>query len=166
MLMATGTAIWYHKGKPLVPIRWVLLKDPEGNGEPAALLCTDLEMEPTNIIDSFIRRWTIEVTFQEVRTHMGVETQRQCSDKAIARTTPCLLAAFSITALWADKLQRSNRLPLEPTAWYQKKLPTFSDALAAVRSQIWNKNILGTSVIAQISSQWLPFLIGRLARAA
>ena len=103
MLLTSGTAVWYHSGMEPVPVRWVLLKDPGGKGEPAALLCTDLEVEGMDIVNYFIRRWTVEVTFREVRAHLGVETQRQWSDKAIARATPCLMGLFSITALWADK---------------------------------------------------------------
>lgn len=77
MQVATGTALWYHSGKQPVPIRWVLLKDPEGKLETSALLSTDLSLTAQQIITYFARRWAMEVTFQEVRTHLGVETQRQ-----------------------------------------------------------------------------------------
>lgn len=139
MLVATATAIWYHSGMTPVAIRWVLLKDPEGKKEPAALLGTDLQMQAACIINYFIRRWTLEITFEETRAHLGVETQRQWSDQAIARSTPCLMGLFSITALWADSLQNKSSIEVQQTAWYHKKLPTFSDALATVRSQIWKE---------------------------
>ena len=92
-----------------------------------------------------MRRWRVEVTFQEVRAHLGVETQRQWSDKAIARTTPCLLALFSIVALLADQLPPRERRRAAATAWYAKPRPTFSDALAAVRREIWQEQRLVTS---------------------
>jgi hypothetical protein len=76
----------------------------------------------------------IEVTFQEARRHLGLETQRQCSDAAIARTTPVLLALFSVVTLLAARLVRDGRLPLRTAAWYAKRTPTFSDALAVVRA--------------------------------
>lgn len=170
MLLASGTAVWYHSGMQPVPLRWVLLKDPAGKGEPAALLCTDLMVEGMAVVNYFIRRWTVEVTFREVRTHLGVETQRQWSDKAIARSTPCLMGLFSITALWADKLQGSEGIAVEQTGWYQKKIPTFSDALAAVRRQLWDSHHYCTSgskgQIVEISTHWLNFLTLTLARAA
>jgi hypothetical protein len=85
----------------------------------------------------FLYRWQVEVTFQEVRTHLGVETQRQWSDKAIARTTPVLLGLLSWVTLLAHHSQTNGTLTIRQAAWYKKTLPTFSDALAVVRSRIW-----------------------------
>ena len=133
----SSTAIWYHNGMPAVPIRWVLIRDPKGQFETRALLCTDLCAEPLQILQWFVRRWRVEVTFQEVRTHLGVETQRQWSDKAIARVTPILLGLFSWITLLAHQSQTKDGLPVRQTAWYLKTTPTFSDAIALVRSQIW-----------------------------
>ncbi len=93
--LASCTAVWYHKGKAPVPIRWVLIRDPQGDIQPQALLCTDLRIEAPQIIEWFVLRWQLEVTFHEVRSHLGVETQRQWSDLAIARTTPALFGLFS-----------------------------------------------------------------------
>jgi hypothetical protein len=101
--VASATAAWRHGGLPVVPIRWVLVRDPEHRFATQALLCTDPAQEPARIIAWFVRRWQVEVTFQAVRAHLGVETQRQWSDTAIARTTPCLLALFSIVTLLAAR---------------------------------------------------------------
>lgn len=170
MEIATGTAVWYHSGKEPVPIRWVLIRDPEGKRDPAALLSTDLTMNALEIVTHFIQRWNEEVTFKEVRTHLGVETQRQWSDKAIARETPALMALFSITTLWADKLHDAGKLVVEQTAWYHKTKATFSDALAAVRKQLWANHDFCTSEIAgqtlKIPVHWLNFLTDRLARVS
>lgn len=145
MLVCTDIAIWYKSAMPPVTLRWVLIKDPQGLMEPKALQCTDLNLQPIDIINYFIRRWTIEVTFEEVRAHLGVETQRQWSDKAIARTTPVLMGSYSIVTLWADKLQQKQQIHVKATAWYQKSLPTFSDAMASVRKQIWRSQKFLTS---------------------
>ena len=128
----------FHYGKPVVPIRWVLIRDPQGKFETRALLCTDQTVTPIQILNWFVRRWQVEVTFQEVRAHLGVETQRQWSDLAIARTTPVLLGLFSWVTLLAHQSQTDGKLPIRQAAWYAKSLPTFSDAIALVRSQIWN----------------------------
>jgi hypothetical protein len=128
MNIATATAVWYHSGKPVVPLRWVLLCDPEGKLAPMALLSTDLKLSAERIVTYFVRRWSVEVTFEEVRAHLGVETQRQWSDKAIDRTTPVLLGLFSIIALLADKLQKQGKLQIATSAWYKKEKPSFSDA--------------------------------------
>lgn len=135
--IASSTAVWYHAGMPAVPIRWVLIRDPKGRFEPQALLCTDLDVEPVQIIQWFRMRWQLEVTFEEVRAHLGVETQRQWSDNAILRTTPALFALFSIVTILADQLQKQQPFVLPNTAWYHKPLPTFSDALASVRQRLW-----------------------------
>jgi hypothetical protein len=135
--IATGTALWYYRGSPAVAIRWVLVRDPSGKRETRAFLSTDLSMDALEIIQLYVRRWAVEVTFEESRRHLGIETQRQWSDLAIRRTTPCLLGAFSITALAADRLHASQELRVRCASWYQKRLPTFSDALASVRRHLW-----------------------------
>jgi hypothetical protein len=145
MRLATGTAVWYHSGKPVVPLRWVLLQDPEGKLAPMALLSTDRELSAQMIVTYFVRRWSIEVTFEEVRAHLGVETQRQWSDKAIDRTTPVLLGIFSIITLLADKLQKQGKLSIATSAWYKKEKPSFSDAIAAVRRLLWQNMNFSTS---------------------
>lgn len=136
--ITTGTAVWFHGGLPVVPIRWVLVRDPEGKLDPKAFLCTDPALDPITILRYFVRRWQIEVTFEEARRHLGMESQRQWSDLAIARTTPCLLGLFFVVALVAERLHRQGRLRIRQSAWYEKPLPTFSDALAAVRREFWH----------------------------
>ncbi|WP_043343185.1 IS701 family transposase [Belnapia moabensis] len=137
--ICSDTAVWYHAGLPVVPIRWVLLRDPGRRFDPQALLCTDLAQEPLQIVRWFVQRWQLEVTFREVRDHLGVETQRQWSDKAIARTTPCLLGLFSIVTLLASCLNSRAQLRVSASAWYHKQRPTFADSLAAVRREIWSE---------------------------
>lgn len=143
--ITSATAVWHHSGLPVVPIRWVLIRDPQKGFEPQALLCTDPARDPAQIVTWFVRRWQVEVTFQEARAHLGVETQRQWSDRAIARTTPSLLALFSIVTLLATRLPARERRQVAATAWYPKPQPTFSDALAAVRCAIWREERLSTS---------------------
>jgi hypothetical protein len=143
--IATGTALWYYRGNPAVPIRWVLVRDPLGKHEARAFLSTALEMEPLEILRHYVSRWAIEVTFAEVRRHLGVETQRQWSDLAIARSTPCLFGLFSIVTLLAHRLDQHRALPVRRAAWYRKSLPTFSDALAAVRRHLWTCEIMSQS---------------------
>ena len=95
---------------PPVPIRYVLVRDPLGKLAPQALLCTDLTADPVQIVSWFVLRWQLETTFQEVRTHRGVETQRQWSELAILRTTPALLGLFSLVTLLAH--QQADGQPL------------------------------------------------------
>jgi hypothetical protein len=136
--IASETAVWYSTGLPAVPIRWVLIRDPEGGFEPQALLCTGLEADPQEIVSWFVRRWQLEVTFQEARRHLGFETQRQWSEMAIRRTTPALLGLFSLIALFAHRWTREASGTFRRQAtWYRKRHPTFADALAVVRKELW-----------------------------
>ena len=135
MKVVLQPAVWYHTGRPLVSIRWVLIQAPLGKYEPIALLSTDTTLCPNQIANRYVRRWRMEVTFEEVRAHPSVETQRQWSDKAIARTTPMLVGLFSWITLAARLPVQQNQVEVRQAAWYQKPLATLSDAIAWVRHQ-------------------------------
>jgi hypothetical protein len=122
---------------PPLPIRRVLVRDPQGEFDPQALLCTDMMADPVQVLEWFVLRWRLEVTWQEARTHLGLETQRQWNAKAIARTTAALLGLFSIVMLMAGQLAQEHALPVRQAAWYRKSLPTFVDAIAIVRQHLW-----------------------------
>jgi hypothetical protein len=136
--IASATAVWYSTGLFAVPIRWVLIRDPEGGFETQALLCTDLSADPERIVRWYVMRWQLEVTFQEARRHLGFATQRQWSELAIQRTTPALLGLFSLIALCAHRWMRQAAGTFRSrAAWYRKRHPTFADALAVVRKELW-----------------------------
>ena len=135
--ISSETAVWYSTGLFAVPVRWVLIRDPWREFKTQALLCTDLEVDPHKIVSWFVMRWQLEVTFQEVRRHLGFETQRQWSELAIQRTTPALLGLFSVITLFAHRQMRQAVGVFRRAAWYDKKRPTFSDALALVRKELW-----------------------------
>jgi hypothetical protein len=167
---ATGIVLWYYRGNPAVPIRWVLVRDPLGQFETRAFASTDVDMEPLTILRHYVSRWAVEVTFEEARRHLGIESQRQWSDLAIARTTPCLLGIFSIVTILADRLHQKGLLHVRQAAWYTKSLPTFSDALASVRRHLWSSPILSHSRVGEdcdfISDPLFQRLTDALAYAA
>lgn len=115
--VSTDTAVWYHTGLPPVAIRWLLIRDPQGEFEQQALLSTNLEHTPQEILSWFVRRWTMEVTFEEVRAHLGIETQRQWNDLAIARTTPALMALYAIVRLTSGALMKVETKVIRRAAW-------------------------------------------------
>jgi len=155
----SDTAVWYHTGLPAVPIRWVLVRDPNGKSEPQAFLSTDLKATPQQILLWDRQRWQLEVTFEQVRAHLGVETQRQWSDKAILRTTPALCGLFSLVTLLAHHLQTHQPFVLPLSAWYKKSLPTFVDALAAVRRSLWASRLFQMSVETPTAQKVSPELL-------
>jgi hypothetical protein len=135
--IASETAVWYSTGLFAVPLRWVLVRDPQKVSKTQALLCTDLRADPEKILSWFVMRWQMEVTFQEVRRHLGFETQRQWSELAIQRTTPALLGLFSLVTLLAHRQMTQTAAAFRRAAWYHKSYPTFADALALVRKELW-----------------------------
>lgn len=167
--LATGTALWYHPGQEPVPVRWVLLRDPAGGAAPTALFGTDPTVAPERIVGWFVGRWAIEVTFEEARAHLGLETQRQWTARAIGRTTPCLLGRFSLVTVLADRLHGAA-LPTRRAAWYPKPEATFSDALAAVRRHLWGRRDCAASPAdaeaAQFPPPWWEHAIDAAAYAA
>lgn len=147
--ISSGSAVWTHSGKPALPIRWVMVRDPRHTFKTQALLCTDLKVSAKQIVEWFVQRWQLEVTHREVRAHLGVETQRQWSERAIARTTPLLYGLFSLITLLAQQLAHQGKVLTRRSAWYDKPVPTFSDALAAVRYDLWRYPHLCTSSFNQ-----------------
>jgi hypothetical protein len=143
--VVSGTAVWYHNGFEPLPVRWVLTRDPAGRLEPRAYFSTRPEDRAASIVAEFVKRWPIEVTFEEARAHLGVETQRQWSDLAIERETPCLLGLYSVVALLGDALHKASPITIRATAWYPKAEATFSDVLAAVRRECWGSLDIRTS---------------------
>lgn len=146
--VATATAVWYHAGLPPVPLRWVLVRDPHGRFATQALLCTDQDVAPEQILTWFVLRWQLEVTLEEVRRHLGVETQRQWSDRAIRRTTPALPGLFSLVTLLAHERMADPASAPRQAAWSRKDRPTFADALALVRRALWHHQAFQTSARA------------------
>src|SRR5438552_12802895 len=136
--VTTGTALWYSTGTDPLPIRWVLTRDPQGKREPKAYFSTNPAQSAAEIVADFVKRWSIEVTFEESRAHLGVETQRQWSDLEIERSTPCRLGLYSLVILLGQALHPDGKIPIQQTAWYSKTQATFSDILATVRRHLWS----------------------------
>jgi DDE superfamily endonuclease len=168
--VVSDTAVWYHTGLPPVPLRWVLIRDPQGQFDTQALLCTDPAGAPAPILAWFVRRWQLEVTFEEARRHLGLETQRQWSELAIRRTTPALLGLFSLVTLFAHQRLAHPADITRQAAWYHKPRPTFSDALALARRQLWTFSVGDTSSpdthLVKVPRAWVDRLTEALCYAA
>jgi hypothetical protein len=135
--ICTGTALWYRKGFAPLPIRWVLTRDPAGKRSPKAIFSTTPTQAAEQIIGDFMKRWSLEVTFEEGRAHLGIETQRQWSDRAIDRSTPLLFGLYSLVTLFGRALHSDGCIPVAQAAWYRKQTATFADVLALLRRRLW-----------------------------
>lgn len=145
MLITSGLAIWDSNKGVRVPVKWVLIKDPQGKLDPVLLACSKVEATAIQMVEFFVRRWRVEVTFAEVRRHLGLETQRQWSDLSIERSTPVLMALKSVVCLLAIPLFDQGKIDIQSTAWYDKVHVTFSDVLCAVRQHLWATSHFPTS---------------------
>ena len=141
----TGTALWYRYGSDPLPIRWVLTRDPKGKHPAKVIFSTDPTQTAEQIVSDFMKRWSLEVTFEEGRAHLGIETQRQWSDRAIERSTPLLFGLYSLVALFGQALQPDGQIPVAQAAWYRKHTATFRDVLARVRQHLWGSGTFPTS---------------------
>jgi hypothetical protein len=165
----SGCDLMYKAGHKTVPIRWVLVKDPEGKLLSIPLFSTNVNHKPEFIIETFVRRFSIEILFEESRAHLGIETQRQWSDKAIVRTTPLLFGLFSIICLIALKLRETVAFSVQSSAWYTKNIDdaTFSDIIAYVRRYCWAEryfvNSPEKSDLIKFKSTDIAFLLERIS---
>jgi hypothetical protein len=134
----TGTCLWYGYGIRPVPIKWVLTRELNNKANGTVIFSTDVDMNLEIVIENYVCRWQLEVTFQEARRHLGMETQRQWSDHAIDRITPCILCSYSIINLIAlENLAATGKnIPIQTSSWYKKSHVTFSDVLAYLRREI------------------------------
>jgi hypothetical protein len=143
--ICTGTALWYRDGSDPLPIRWVLTRDPLGKRPPKAIFSTDPTQTAEQIISDFMKRWSLEVTFEEGRAHLGIETQRQWSDLAIERSTPLLFGLYSLVTLFGRALHPDGQIPVAQVAWYRKHTATFRDVLTVVKRHLWGQGTFPTS---------------------
>lgn len=162
--------LWHTRGLDPVTIRYLVVRDPEGQLRDAAYFCTDVGQTAEQILGWVVQRWSLEVTFEEVRMHLGVETQRQWSDLAIARTTPVLLGLFSVVTLLALGWHAEGSLSAKGAAWYAKGAATFSDCIRLAREKTWRKRISdgsrGGVESLQLPKSLLDALIQGLSAAA
>lgn len=170
--LATGVNLWYKPGEKPLQIRWVIVQDPASN-RVEAFFSSNINMDAINIVETFVLRWNIEVTFEEVRAHLGVETQRQWSEKAIKRTTPVLMGLFSLVCLIAEAQNKlkNDLIQTATAAWYDKEgLATFGDVLVYVKRLIIQEKYLNDSAInddfVQIPGQKWEVLINNYLLAA
>lgn len=168
--LVSGTGHWYRAGKGLVPIRWVFVHDIQGTHRDGYFYTTDTTLKVEQIVSWFTARWPIETTFQEMRTHLGFETPRQRVAKSVLRTGPCLLGLFSMICLIFAEHARGHPIRVRSTAWYTKREPTFSDAIATIRRLFWSETIFERSfhsdAFEKIPARLRNLLLDHLSQAA
>jgi hypothetical protein len=166
--LVSGTGGWYKGGEGLVPVRWVFVHDLDGTHRDEYFYTTDPELKPEQIVSLYTGRWSIEVTFQEVRTHLGFATPRSWCQTSVLRSAPCLLGLFSVVSLLFQRLTHGRNVPVRQTAWHARMEPTFGDAIQAVRQLLWCQTILKQTmfhtVVSKLPPRFRALLLDELCR--
>jgi hypothetical protein len=132
--------LWYGAYRDL-PCRLVLVRDLDSTKEyDLALITTDLNCPADDLAERYGQRWPIEPVFHHIREDLGVGEARNRTRRAVERTVPFGLTAYTITVLWytlhghhpADITDRRQRQP-----WYTTKAtPSFPDMVVKLRRTI------------------------------
>ncbi|MBI1312079.1 hypothetical protein GC176_12365 [bacterium] len=169
--LASASAHWYKADRGLVPVRWVFVRDNTGTRRDEYEYCTlPGQFTPAEIVSHDTQRWTIEVTFQEVRAHLGFETPRQRVARSVQRMAPFLLGLYSLVSLIDHRHTASAECEPASRPWYEKSEPTFSDALESVRRLFWTETVFQQDsfarALAKAPSQFKDTLLDLLCQAA
>ena len=164
---ATGAGHWYKGGCSLVPIRWVFVKDATGTHRDEYLFTTNATLSADAAVGTCCGRWSIETTFRECHSALGLETTRGRSRRTITRAAPCLLGLYSVVAALYHLLPKGERGGA--IAWPGKDGVTLSDALTAVRRRIWLEGVFrwagADAAIAELPANVRELLLSGLAPA-
>lgn len=157
-LLCSGKGLWYKCGCGATEVRWVVVRDPEGKHKDEVFFTTDMKLTPKAIVEAFVRRWSLETTFQEAREHLGLETLRNRSGEAVRRSVPMLMGLYSLIVVWFARHVRHPERCRRHMPWYVKECVTFSDMLAAARQDVLREAILRGSG-AKTGEFFLPALL-------
>jgi hypothetical protein len=164
-----GTGHWFQSGKVLVPVLWVFVRDRTGTHRDSYLFSTDLTLTAARVIETYTGRWSIETTFQEMRAYLGLETTRGWKRRTVLRAAPCLFGLYSVVALLYAALP-SDAGHAGAVAYRGKSEVAFSDAITAVRRQLWLEGVFEshgqTEVFKNLPRPFQAVLLAALAPAA
>jgi hypothetical protein len=133
--VTTGTGVWTNCRRR-VPVKWVFVRDLTGTHRDEYFYTTDIGLTPQEIIEIYTGRWSIETTFQEMRSYLGLESTRGRKKETILRTAPLLFGLYSLVVIIYQQLPAlwKNQTAIQ---WVGKSDRTFSDMLTAVRRWLW-----------------------------
>lgn len=139
-----GTALWYAALRDQ-PVRFVLARDPSGKRQLDAFFCTDRTVTAAFVLETYARRWQLEVTFHDAKQFLGFEDPQNQQPTAVRRTAPLALLVYDLVLLWyADRSQQQTPLRHTPRPWYRSKhAPSFPDMLTALRREGWRTYLSG-----------------------
>jgi len=145
VLLCSRTGLWYRKSSGATPVRWVVVRDPERKRRDEVFFTTEMELVLREIVELFVCRWSIETTFQEARSLLGLETLRNWTVESVRRSVPMLLGLYTLIVVWFAQHVRTPEACKRHTPWYKKAWVTFSDMLAAARHDVLSEGFSARS---------------------
>ena len=156
-MLLSDEGLWYRCSHMATWVRWVIVRDAEGNRQDEIFFTTDKTLSPAEIVECYVQRWSIEVTFEEARCHLGIETLRNRSYNAIHRSVPMLLSLFSLIVVWFAQREQNKNKSTNEAPWYQKKYVTFGDMLKTTRQEILSEDVFLQGSLNTCEFQVAPF---------
>ena len=144
------TALWYGALRSQ-SVRIAVVRDPRGRRRDEAFFCTDLDRDAAFILETYSRRWTLEVTFHDAKQHLGFGRAQNQASQAVARTAPFAGLVYSLVLLWAAAhLQQGGTLGWIVRPWYRTKTAVaFPDLLTALQQDLWMSRFSQAPVLAR-----------------
>ena len=165
----TGQGYWYKAGKGVVPVKWIFVRDLSGTHRDEYFFTTNISMSAAEVIELYGGRWNIETTFQEMRSHLGLETTRGWHQNTVLRMAPCLFCLYTLIVVFYDTIPWSSP-HIRIKKWIGKEDTTFSDMIGSVRRYLWMEwvfqHVPGGPAVKKLSKPIRAVLDFGLAQAA
>ena len=105
------TALWYHSvGQKTGSV--VLCRDPRGRHGDAVFFDTDIQARPSQIIERYGSRWSIEMTNRETKQLLGAVVPQCRTELSVIRSPMCAYWSYSFVVLWLY-----DNLPVQENWW-------------------------------------------------
>jgi hypothetical protein len=136
-------AVWYKVSYDKEML-FVVIRDWPGHIKHDVLTSTKLDLDATQVIELYCKRWTLEETFHWAKSSLGFEDPQNRVEHAVLRTAPMALWTYTLVVVWYLRWSaRRTKLSLRLAPWYRgKTTPSFADMLAELRRQSWLRWIL------------------------
>jgi catechol 2,3-dioxygenase-like lactoylglutathione lyase family enzyme len=151
------TALWYVALRAQ-PVRIVVVRDPAARRRDEAFFCTDLGVRASFVLESYARRWTLEVAFHDGKQYLGFEDPQNQTEQAVQRTAPMAFLVYDLVLLWSASRVQAG----EPAIWLRrpwdphKTAPSFRDLLITLRRDAWRQQVFDPPSALRMPQKWLP----------
>jgi DDE superfamily endonuclease len=162
-LQTVPQVLWY-RGTKSAPVVVVLVRDAQGQWRDEALVATDPTVSAAFVVQGYCRRWSIEVAFRDSKQYLGLHDPQVRCPRSVERAHPLAWFVLSLTIVWYALAGKDGEGVQRDRPWYaQKKSPTFTDMLGALRLQQWQQHLFGTLGDQEPDSETLEKLLHFIA---